>query len=106
MGWTTLYGDGGYLTHFVHATLHLPWDLGTPFGMGVMGAAVAMPIALIIVRASLRGSGLALEEAGRSAGAGTFTVLRRITMPMLRPALFSAALLIFTISLEQLGIPI
>jgi iron(III) transport system permease protein len=106
LGWTTLYGDGGYLTHFVTGSLHLPWDLGTPFGMGVMGAAVAAPIALITVRAALRGSDAALEEAARSTGASTSRVLRHITIPLLRPALLSVALLIFTISLEQLGIPI
>jgi|HubBroStandDraft_6_1064221.scaffolds.fasta_scaffold26847_3 iron(III) transport system permease protein len=106
LGWTTLYGDGGYLTSFITGTLHLPWDLGTPWGMGVMGAAVSVPIALIIVRAALRGSDPSLEDAARSTGASTLTVLRRITVPMLRPALLSAAVLIFTISLEQLGIPI
>jgi iron(III) transport system permease protein len=106
LGWTTLYGDGGYLTHAISGTLHLPWDLGTPVGMGVMGAAVAAPVAMITVRAALRGGDIALEEAARSAGASTPTVLRRITIPLLRPALFSVALLIFTISLEQLGIPI
>jgi iron(III) transport system permease protein len=106
MGWTTLYGDGGYLTNFITGTLHLPWDLGTPWGMGVLGAAVSTPIALILVRAALRGSDPSLEEAARSTGASTFTVLSRITVPMLRPALLSGALLIFTISLEQLGIPI
>jgi iron(III) transport system permease protein len=106
LGWTTLYGDGGYLTHFVTGTLHLPWDIGTPFGMGVMGAAVAAPIALITVQAALRGGDTALEEAARSTGAGTIRVLGRITIPLLRPALLNVALLIFTISLEQLGIPI
>jgi iron(III) transport system permease protein len=74
--------------------------------MGVMGAAVATPIAMITVRAALRGSDLALEEAARSTGAGTFRVLRRITIPLMRPALLSVALLVFTVSLEQLGIPI
>jgi iron(III) transport system permease protein len=106
LGWTTLYGDGGYLTGFITGTLHVPWDLGTPWGMGVMGAAVSVPIALITVRAALRGSDPSLEEAARSTGASTLTVLARITVPMLRPALLSAAVLIFTISLEQLGIPI
>jgi iron(III) transport system permease protein len=104
--WTTLYGDGGYLTGFITGTLHLPWDLGTPWGMGVMGAAVSVPIALIIVRAALRGSDPSLEDAARSTGASTLTVISRITVPMLRPAFLSAAVLIFTISLEQLGIPI
>jgi iron(III) transport system permease protein len=47
-----------------------------------------------------------MEDAARSAGASAPLILRRITIPMLRPALVTAALLIFTISLEQLGIPI
>jgi iron(III) transport system permease protein len=106
LGWTTLYGDGGYLTSFITGTLHVPWDLGTPWGMGVMGAAVSVPIALITIRAALRGSDPSLEEAARTTGASTLTVLTRITVPMLRPAFLSAAVLIFTISLEQLGIPI
>jgi iron(III) transport system permease protein len=106
LGWTALYGDGGWFTSFITGTLHLPWDIGTPWGMGVMGASVAAPIALVIVRAALRGMDASLEEAARSTGAGTLTVLGRITIPMLRPALLTAALLIFTVSLEQLGIPI
>jgi iron(III) transport system permease protein len=106
LGWTALYGDGGWFTSFITGTLHLPWDIGTPWGMGVMGASVSAPIALVIVRAALRGMDPSLEDAARSTGAATLTVLARITVPMLRPALLSAALLIFTISLEQLGIPI
>jgi iron(III) transport system permease protein len=106
LGWVALYGEGGWFTNFITGTLHLPWDIGTPWGMGVMGASVAAPISLVIVRAALRGMDPSLEEAARSTGASTITVLRRITVPMLRPALLSAALLIFAISLEQLGIPI
>jgi iron(III) transport system permease protein len=106
MGWRTLYGDGGYLTGFITGTLHLPWDLGTPWGMGVMGAAVSVPIAMITTRAALRAADPALEEAARISGASTIRVLSRITVPMLRPAFLSAAVLIFTISLEQLGIPL
>jgi iron(III) transport system permease protein len=106
LGWIALYGSGGWFTSFITGTLHLPWDIGTPWGMGVMGASVSAPIALVIVRAALRGMDPSLEEAARSSGASTLMVLSRITIPMLRPALLSAALLIFTISLEQLGIPI
>jgi iron(III) transport system permease protein len=106
MGWRTLYGDGGYLTGFITGTLHLPWDLGTAWGMGVMGAAVSVPIAMIITRAALRAADPALEDAARISGASTIRILSRITVPMLRPAFLSAAVLIFTISLEQLGIPL
>jgi iron(III) transport system permease protein len=106
MGWTALYGDGGWFTGFITGSLHLPWDIGTPWGMGVMGASVSAPIAVVIVRAALRANDPSLEEAARATGASTLTVLSRITVPMLRPALLSAALLMFTLSLEQLGIPI
>jgi iron(III) transport system permease protein len=74
--------------------------------MGVIGASVSAPVALLIVRASLRDGDASLEDAARSTGASTMTVLTRITIPLLRPAILSAALLIFTISLEQLGMPI
>jgi iron(III) transport system permease protein len=106
LGWNALYGSGGWFTGFITGTLHLPWDIGTPWGMGMVGASVSAPIALLIVRAALRDADSSLEEAARSTGARTTTVLARITIPLLRPALLSAALLIFTISLEQLGMPI
>lgn len=106
LGWNALYGAGGWFTGFITGTLHLPWDIGTPWGMGVIGGSVSAPIALLIVRASLREGDASLEDAARSTGATTRTVLTRITIPLLRPAILSAALLIFTISLEQLGMPI
>lgn len=106
LGWNALYGDGGWLTSFITGSLHLPWDIGRPWGMGIVGASVSAPVALLIVRAALRNTDSLLEDAARGAGAATPRILARITLPLLRPALVSAALLIFTISLEQLGMPI
>jgi iron(III) transport system permease protein len=45
-----------------------------------------------------------LEDAARAAGARPLRVLTRVVIPMLRPALLNAALLIFTLSVESLGI--
>ena len=47
-----------------------------------------------------------LENAARSAGAGPLRVLSRVTLPMLRPALINSGLLVFTLSIESLGIPL
>jgi iron(III) transport system permease protein len=107
VGWFVLYGEGGYLTQVVHRLLHLPtWQLSSVPGMAVLGAAVATPIAYVTCRAALEGKDNALEEAASSLGAGPMTVLLRITVPMLRPAILNCAVLIFALGLEVLGIPL
>jgi iron(III) transport system permease protein len=107
VGWFVLYGEGGYLTQVVHRLLHLPtWQLSSIPGMAVLGATVATPIAYVTCRAALEGKDTALEEAAASLGARPMTVLLRITVPMLRPAILNCAVLIFALGLEVLGIPL
>src|SRR3984893_14188406 len=107
VGWVAIYGQSGYLTGLVGRNLHLPvWNLSSIPGMSVLGAAVALPIAYLTCRASLAGTDSALEDAARSAGATPGQVIRRITLPMLRPAILNSTVLIFALSLEVLGIPL
>jgi iron(III) transport system permease protein len=107
LGWIVLYGDGGYITQAVNKLLHLPaWQLSSIPGMALVGAVVATPIAYVTCRAALEGKDTALEDAARSSGAGPMTVLTRITVPMLRPAILNCAVLIFALGLEVLGIPL
>lgn len=44
-----------------------------------------------------------LEEAGSAAGASWWTTFRRVTMPLLRPALVASWLYIFIVSVRELG---
>jgi iron(III) transport system permease protein len=107
LGWIVLYGDGGYITQAMQKLLHLPaWQLSSIPGMALLGAVVATPIAYVTCRAALEGKDTALEDAARSSGAGPMTVLTRITVPMLRPAILNCAVLIFALGLEVLGIPL
>jgi ABC-type spermidine/putrescine transport system permease subunit II len=107
LGWIVLYGDGGYVTQAVQRVLHLPtWQLSSIPGMAVLGAVVATPIAYVTCRAALEGKDSALEDAAASLGAGPLTVLIRVTVPMLRPAILNCAVLIFALGLEVLGIPL
>jgi len=107
VGWVAIYGQSGYLTGLVGSNLHLPvWNLSSIAGMSVLGAAVALPIAYLTCRSSLAGTDSALEDAARSAGATPGQVIRRITLPMLRPAILNSVVLIFALSLEVLGIPL
>jgi putrescine transport system permease protein len=58
----------------------------------------------VLVRAQLAGFDHALEEAALDLGARPWTVLARITLPGIRPALISGWLLAFTLSLDDLVI--
>lgn len=62
---------------------------------------VAFPYAFLIVSARLVGFDPALEEAARDLGAGTWTVFREITLPLLAPAIFAGALISFTLSFDE-----
>jgi iron(III) transport system permease protein len=107
VGWVAIYGQSGYLTGLVGKNLHLPvWNLSSIPGMSVLGAAVIIPVAYLTCRSALAGTDSALEDAARSAGATSVQVIRRITLPMLRPAILNCTVLIFALSLEVLGIPL
>jgi len=58
----------------------------------------------VLVRAQLAGFDRALEEAALDLGARPWTVLTRITIPGIRPALLAGWLLAFTLSLDDLVI--
>lgn len=69
----------------------------------VIGGHVVMtlPYVIMIVSARLVGFDKATEEAAWDLGASTFTVLREITLPFLKPALIAAALMSFTLSFDE-----
>src|ERR1700704_4448189 len=107
VGWLALYGQSGYITVVVSDDLHLPvWNLSSIPGMAVLGAAVALPIAFLTCQAALAGTDSSMEDAARSAGATPLQVIRRVTLPMLRPAILNSAVLIFALALEVLGLPL
>ena len=106
LGWNALYGPGGYAHDFINQTLHIPFNLTTVPGMAGLGAAVAVPVVFLVCQAALAGIDSSLENAARSVGASPLRVLGRVTVPMLRPALLNAGVLVFMLSIESLGIPL
>lgn len=64
---------------------------------------VAMPFLVIAVEAGLRSLDHRYEEAARSLGAGYWRVLTRVTLPLLRPAIFSGAVLCWARALGEFG---
>ncbi|HEY6330974.1 MAG TPA: ABC transporter permease subunit, partial [Blastocatellia bacterium] len=77
---------------------------GIGFGLStVIAAHIAFSISYVvfIVRARAASLDPALEEAAMDLGATPIQAFRKVTLPLLVPAIISAALLVFTISLDD-----
>jgi molybdate transport system permease protein len=64
---------------------------------------VAMPFLVITVEAGLRSMDRRYEDAAATLGAGRWTVFRRITLPMIAPALVAGAALAWARALGEFG---
>lgn len=75
-----------------------------PWMILVQGMAL-VPLTFLLVTASLRGMNASLEEAARASGAGFITTTRRVTLPLLKPALIGALVYEFVTVVEAVDIP-
>ncbi|MGW4022533.1 ABC transporter permease [Streptomyces sp. NPDC005009] len=106
-GWIVVYGPAGFLTSAVREGFGwVPWNLYSLPGMAFVEAVAQVPIAYLFCANALAASDTSLENAARSVGAGPLRVLRSVVVPMLRPPMLYAGLLIFGTSIETLSIPL
>jgi iron(III) transport system permease protein len=99
----------GILSRLLADTFGLPPDLIPIYG--VTGATWVLslfytPYVYLFVIAPMRQMDPALEDAARVHGAGFWTTARFITIPLLFPALFSAALVVFVTSAGLFDVPL
>ncbi len=71
----------------------------------VQGLAL-VPITFLLITASMRNLSSSLEEAARTSGAGVVTMLRRVSLPLLKPALLGALVYQFLTVIEAVDIPL
>ena len=86
------------------ATAALFGAAGVAFGLRTIVAAhVAFSISYVIFMVRARAAGLnpTLEEAAMDLGATPWQTFARVTLPLVMPAIVSAALLVFTVSLDD-----
>jgi molybdate transport system permease protein len=90
----------------VGAPLYQAFGIEIPFTTAAAVLAetfVAMPFLVIAVEGGLRTLDRRYEEAARALGAGSWKVLARVTLPLLRPAIFSGAVLCWARALGEFG---
>jgi len=78
----------------------LPFSI---WGVIVANAFVAMPFLVITVESALRNLDLRYEGAAASLGAGRWTVLRRVTLPMIGPSLTAGLVLSWARAFGEFG---
>jgi iron(III) transport system permease protein len=101
--WLRAYGRAGFTADL------FGWSwagVQGPAGVTAVVAVNAVPIVYLITTVGLAARAEpALERAARVSGASATTVLWTVTLPLLRPALVSAAVLVFVLTLGSFGIP-
>lgn len=98
----TAFGRRGLLGQLLDTTvgIRLPF---TTAGAVVAETFVAMPFLVLTVEAGLRSMDRRFEEAARTLGAGRWTVLRRVTLPLITPSLVAGAVLCWARALGEFG---
>ncbi|MFN2562517.1 MAG: ABC transporter permease [Jatrophihabitans sp.] len=101
--WTQAYGRAG----FVDDLLGVHWaGLLGPHGVAIVLIADAAPLCYLITTVGLATRAQSqLAAAARVGGAGEWTTLRTVTLPLLRPVLAGEAILVFVATMESFAAP-
>jgi iron(III) transport system permease protein len=80
-------------------------DIYTVWGMIWVEGLHLSPITFLFMVAAFRAQDPSLEESALMSGAGRLTIIRRITAPLLRPAIAASVLIMTVRSLESFEVP-
>ncbi len=96
----------GLLNSFFDAAFGVtPFDIFTLWGMVWVEGLHSSPIVFLLMVAAFRSMDPSLEESALMSGATRLQTLRKVTLPLVRPALLSAVLVILITSLESFEVP-
>ena len=82
-----------------------PFNIYSMWGMIWAESIHLYPLVFLLMSAAFRNMDTSLEEAALVAGSSTFTTFKRITLPLMRPAMFSVLLIIFIRGIEAFEVP-
>jgi molybdate transport system permease protein len=96
-----LFGRNGWLGDLLGtAGIRVPFTTGAVVMAQVF---VALPFLVLSVEGALRASGTGYEQAAASLGAGRWTILRRITLPLAAPGIVAGTVLCFARAIGEFG---
>jgi len=109
MAWDMLLsGRGGYVNTWLMNTFGFetaPLNINSLWGIIFVEVSYYFPFVFMQVVSALERMDPTLEESARIAGASQGTVIRKITIPLVTPAISAGALLTLISSLAHFGVP-
>jgi len=109
VAWTVLLSPRtGLINRFlmdIFGLAEAPFNIYSLEGMIFVEALITTPLAFLLISAALYSMDPALEESARVAGSTNIQVARRITFPIVRPALLAAGMLNFVRAIESFDTP-
>jgi iron(III) transport system permease protein len=82
-----------------------PFNIYTMWGMIWAESIHLYPLVFLLMSAAFRNMDTSLEEAALTAGSSTFATFCRVTLPLMRPAMFSILLINFVRGIEAFEVP-
>ncbi|MGO4684541.1 ABC transporter permease [Hyphomicrobium sp. 2TAF46] len=105
VAWFAVLGSAGWISSWApEASRSLSAALFGPLGCMSVLFTTFVPIVILLTIAYLGAVNPRLEDAGRLVSPWP-AVLRRITLPLIAPAILFAAVLVFLLTLGELGVP-
>ena len=96
-----LFGRTGWLGGILaDAGIRIPF---TSTAVVLAQTFVALPFLVLAVEGSLRTTGVGYEQTAASLGAGRWTILRRVTLPLAGPGLIAGVILCFARAIGEFG---
>jgi iron(III) transport system permease protein len=99
---------GGLINKFAREVLGLSdglVNLHSPIGVIVVAALSYVPLVFLLVGGALRGMDPSLEDSARVHGASPLGAFRRVTAPLVLPAVLGSALLVFVQAIGLFSVP-
>lgn len=109
IGWILLAGpNSGFLNVFWRELTGFPGPLFNIFsyeGITLVIALNTFPLVFIFVKAALDLMSSEMEDAANNLGAGTWTTMRRISIPLVLPAILGGFILVFLDAISLFAVP-
>ncbi|MFC4454996.1 iron ABC transporter permease [Deinococcus sonorensis] len=109
VGFIVALGPSGFLSAWYMQTFGVtgvPWTIYTLPAIALIAGLTHVPYVYLYVSTTMKNLDASLEEAARLSGANVWTVMMRVTLPLVRPALVYSAMLMLLLGFEIFGLPL
>ncbi|TCT08631.1 ABC transporter permease [Paralcaligenes ureilyticus] len=104
-GYVVAAGPVGFFSLWAKDLLGFtPWNIYSLTSIVIIAGLTHVPYAYLYISSALRSMGSDVEEAARVTGASPLQVMMSVSLPMVRPALLYASVLLFFLGLEVFGL--